>query len=62
MKGTAFGQNLESVPVGRFHCVKYGINERPGYLFMEEVAHRIHENTPRLSPTKRLCQPLWTQF
>jgi class 3 adenylate cyclase len=48
------GEHLIDVPVGLFHAV-----EDAGYVvlrhgLMEEVAHRVDEDQPRLSPAERL--------
>jgi hypothetical protein len=57
-KRTSLGENLIGVPRRLLHRVKHRVDERRRHLFVKEVAHRIHENAPRLLPPQRLLQAL----
>jgi hypothetical protein len=53
-----FRKDLEYVPVGLTHDCKDVGDEVVGDVFVEEVAHRVHKDRPRLSPAKWLVKTL----
>ncbi len=54
---TALGQHLIDVPVRMFHGVEHLVDVCALDVLVEEVAHRVHENHPRLLPKHWLPQP-----
>src|ERR1700730_17433695 len=49
------------MPVGLFHRVKDRVDERLRHFFVEQVAHGIDKDAPRLTPAQRLAQALGPQ-
>jgi hypothetical protein len=57
----SLGQDLESM-VGSFaHDSEDTLNELYRHLFMEEIAHAVHEDGPGSSPAKGLFQSICPQ-
>src|SRR5580704_10656728 len=46
------------MPVGLLHRLKDLVNEGTRHLFVEQVAHRVHEDHPRTRPLQWLVQSL----
>src|ERR1700730_12683858 len=49
------------MPVGLFHRVKDRVDERLRHFFVEQVAHGVDKDAPRLTPAQRLPQALRPQ-
>ena len=50
----ALRKYLKGVLRAAIHHIKYTLNKIQGDLFMEQVAHRVHEHGSRLLPASRL--------
>src|SRR5260370_1927112 len=58
---TALGQNLKRMPASDLHGIEHGVDKMLRHLFVKEVAHRVHKNSPRLAPLKRLREAFGPQ-
>ncbi len=53
----ALGQHLVDMPVRLLHGIEHVVDECAVDVLVEKVAHRVHEDHPRLFPEHGLLQP-----
>ena len=56
-----FREHLIYVPVSIFHDGENAIDERLRYVFVEQVTHRIDEDSTRSLPRQRLPEAFWSK-
>lgn len=56
-EGTALGQDLVDMPICLLHGIEHLVDEGTVDVLVEQVAHRVHEDHPRLLPERGLFQP-----
>src|SRR6266498_1214407 len=56
------GQHLEDVPVCANHYIKNTSDKLFWYIFVEQIRHRIHENTPGSFPPEWKFKSFRPQF
>ncbi len=54
----ALGEHLEAMPPRPIHRLEHGRDVLVGYLFVEQVAHRVHKDEPPALPLQRQFESL----